>query len=114
MIALPNVAAAPNGDQSNCNNNGIVVQFTVTGDNDWSCDTSAQYCDQGTGAGTGAGAGGPGQNDVSAETGASTDCSQENDSPEQCANARTSGFTGLDRSFLFQPMCAASATALLA
>lgn len=85
MIATPTVMATePSVDQgSNCNNNGIVVQATVTGDNEYNCDAYIQYCDQGTGAGSGAGAGGPGQNDVGAEAGATGKCSQGSGDPSE-------------------------------
>ena len=95
MIAVPMTAAdataAPGGD-SNCNNNGIVIQVSATGDNSYECTAYTQYCDQGTGAGSGAGAGGPGQNDVGAEAGASANCEQAAGDPKdnkQCVRTQT-------------------------
>lgn len=108
MIATPFAAAdaaAVSGGDSNCNNNGIVVQVSATGDNSYECTTYTQYCDQGTGAGSGAGAGGPGQNDVGAEAGASANCEQASDDPkddEQCVRTQTTD------------ECTSSATAVVA
>ncbi|MGB1696937.1 MAG: hypothetical protein ACPHK8_00895 [Thermoplasmatota archaeon] len=90
LIAVGGVSAADAdiyASDSKCNNNGIVVQVTVTGNNNYECEANTMYCDNTTGAGAGAGAGGPSQsNEAGAEAGASGRCNQYNGGYMSCSS----------------------------
>ncbi len=94
IAIVPGTSATPDNNNSQCNNNGIVIGVSVSGNNSYNCEASWQFCDQGTGAGAGAGAGGPGENDAGAEAAASGDCHQGNSDPgddETCTSGQVLG-----------------------
>ncbi len=78
-MAAPGVAANEFNAQgdSQCNNNGIVIQVSATGNNQYQCQAGIQYCDQGSGAGGAAVAAGPSkENEAGSEVAASGECTQ--------------------------------------
>lgn len=92
FVALLTIGtAAASGDlagDSKCNNNGIVIQVSGTGNNGYECEANTMYCDNNTGAGGAAGAGGPsGKNEAGAEVSASGRCQQYNDEYMTCSYA---------------------------
>ena len=89
MMAAPMASAdeVEAQDESQCNNNGIVVQVSASGNNQYQCQAGIQYCDQGSGAGGAAVAAGPSkENEAGSEVAASGECtqSQTQNGRDQC------------------------------